>query len=176
MSLKTIRLRNLILKYFLLFFLCVSVYLNMQVYVSGVWKTPSFFMAYTIELLQELFPYFMKKIKNNWTIFWISFFVFLGIIYSGLKYIKLITKHLIFVERKNLILRYFGLFFIMVGTILNLRMLISNTWPTYLFFVLCGVGLIQTAISLLIKQIKISWQLFYALIPFILGYTYLNII
>lgn len=77
-------------------------------------------------------------------------------------------------KRKNLVLRYFGLFFLLMGVILNVKMFIDEAWPTYLFFIICIIGLVQIIISFLIKQIKIGWQIFWALIPFILGFIYLN--
>lgn len=76
---------------------------------------------------------------------------------------------------KNLILRYFGLFLLIVGIILNIKMYIDESWPTYLFFIISGIGVIQIIVSFITKQMRISWQIIWALLPIILGFIYLKI-
>lgn len=77
-------------------------------------------------------------------------------------------------KRKNLVLRYFGLLFLLMGIVLNVKMFIDEAWPTYLFFMICIVGLIQIIMSFLVKPIKIAWQVFWALLPFIITFILLK--
>jgi len=77
-------------------------------------------------------------------------------------------------KNRNLILRYFGLLVLITGVIFNIRMFIIEAWPTSLFFIICLIGIIQVCFSYY-KQIKIAWQIFWCLIPFILGYAYFQI-
>ena len=77
-------------------------------------------------------------------------------------------------KNRNLILRYFGLLVFITGVIFNIRMFIIEAWPTGLFFIICLIGIIQVCFSYY-KQIKIGWQIFWSLIPFILGYAFLQI-
>ncbi|QHC85945.1 hypothetical protein AS589_14705 [Empedobacter brevis] len=79
-------------------------------------------------------------------------------------------------KRKNSILRYSGLLFLIVGIILNIRMFAQEAWPTYLFFIICIIGLVQIIISFITKQLKISWQIFWVFFPFILSIILLKII
>ena len=46
-------------------------------------------------------------------------------------------------KKKNLILKYSGMLFFVIGIILTIRMYTENAWPTYLFFIMCIIGLIQ---------------------------------
>ena len=73
---------------------------------------------------------------------------------------------------KNLFLRYFGLTVLTIGIILNVLMFVENAYPTYLFFIVCGIGIIQFGLSFLSNQIKKPWQIFWSLIPFIIGFIY----
>lgn len=77
-------------------------------------------------------------------------------------------------KQKNLILRYFGLIVLSIGIILNFRMFLSQAWPTYLFFIVCLIGIIQLIISFVLKKMNIFWQVFLILIPFVLGFVILN--
>ena len=77
-------------------------------------------------------------------------------------------------KNNNLILRYFGLLVLITGIIFNIRMFIIEAWPTSLFFIICLIGIIQICFSYY-RKIKIGWQIFWSLIPFILGYAYLQI-
>jgi hypothetical protein len=79
-------------------------------------------------------------------------------------------------QKKNLTLRCFGLLFLLIGIVLNINMYLIEAWPTYLFFIICIIGIFQIVLSLMIKKIKISWQIFWALIPFVIGYIYLKFI
>lgn len=77
-------------------------------------------------------------------------------------------------KNRNSILRYFGLIVLVMGIILNIQMIVNKAWPTYLFFIFCLIGIAQICLSFN-KKIKIVWQIFWSLIPFILGYAYLQI-
>ena len=77
-------------------------------------------------------------------------------------------------KNKNLTLRYFGLFLLVVGIALSVKMYIDRAYPTYLFFVIIAIGIIQIITSFLFKQIKISWQIFWALLPLVVGFLYLK--
>ena len=78
-------------------------------------------------------------------------------------------KNNIEMERKNLTLRYFGLIVFLIGIILNIKMYLNQEWPTYLFYIICFVGIIQILVSIIFKNLKMKWQLFWSLIPFVLG-------
>lgn len=71
-------------------------------------------------------------------------------------------------KKKNLILKYSGMLFFVIGIILTIRMYTENAWPTYLFFIMCIIGLIQIITAFTIKQIKITWQIFWSVFPIIL--------
>lgn len=75
-------------------------------------------------------------------------------------------------KNKNLILRYFGLFLLVVGIILNVKMYVDEAWPTYLFFIISTIGIIQIIASYVSKQMKVSWQILWALSPVLLGFIY----
>ena len=77
-------------------------------------------------------------------------------------------------KNKNLILRYFGLFLLVVGIILNVKMYVDEAWPTYLFFIISTIGIIQIIASYVSKQMKVSWQILWALSPVLLGFIYLK--
>ncbi len=78
-------------------------------------------------------------------------------------------------KNKNLILRYFGLFLLVVGIILNVKMYVDEAWPTYLFFIISAIGIIQIIASFVSKQMKVSWQILWALLPVVLGFIYLKL-
>ena len=75
---------------------------------------------------------------------------------------------------KNLVLRYLGFLFLIIGIYLNIRMFIIEAWATYLFFIICIVGLIQIIVSFLVKPIKVAWQVFWGLLPFIIAFILLK--
>lgn len=79
-------------------------------------------------------------------------------------------------KNKNLILRYFGLFLLVVGIILNVKMYIDEAWPTYLFFIISAIGVIQIIISFVVKQMKLSLQILWALLPIVLGFIYIKLL
>tara|TARA_R110002096_G_scaffold421590_1_gene627439 strand:+ start:758 stop:1057 length:300 start_codon:yes stop_codon:yes gene_type:complete len=79
-------------------------------------------------------------------------------------------------KNKNLVLRYFGLFLLVIGIILNVKMYIDETWPTYLFFIISAIGIIQVIISFTVKRIKVSWQIFWASLPIVLGFIYIKLL
>lgn len=70
----------------------------------------------------------------------------------------------------NKILLCTGLITLFIGIGLNILMFVTQAWPTYLFFILCGIGLIQILIALRIKNIKTSWQIFWGLLPVLVLY------
>ena len=73
-------------------------------------------------------------------------------------------------KNKNLILRYSGLIIFGIGVILNIKMYLNQEWPTYIFYLLCFIGIVQVICAFTLKEIKIGWQVFLILIPFILGF------
>jgi len=78
-------------------------------------------------------------------------------------------------KNKNLIIRYFGLLLLVVGIILSVKIYVDRAYPTYLFFVISGIGIIQIIASFLSKQMKVSWQIFWALLPLVVGFLYLKL-
>jgi len=78
-------------------------------------------------------------------------------------------------KNKNSILLYFGLFLLVVGIILSVKMYVDKAYPTYLFFIIIAIGIIQIIASFLSKQMKVSWQIFWALLPIIIGFVYLKL-
>ena len=78
-------------------------------------------------------------------------------------------------NKRNLPLRYFGLFIFSLGVILNVLMIINEAWPTFLFVIICFIGIFQIAISFYKRNVRISWQFFFGIVPFALGYIYLEI-
>jgi len=77
-------------------------------------------------------------------------------------------------KNKNLILRYFGCFLLVVGIILSIKMYVDKAYPTYLFFLISVIGIIQIIVSFLSKQMKLSWQIFWALLPIVAGFLYVK--
>lgn len=78
-------------------------------------------------------------------------------------------------SRKNLILRYFGIAFLLIGIALNLKMYFNQEWPTVLFLIVCFIGIVQIVLSFILRTMKVGWQIFWALAPFVLGFIYLKI-
>ena len=78
-------------------------------------------------------------------------------------------------KNKNLILRYFGLLLLVIGIILSIKMYVDRAYPTYLFFIIGGIGIIQMMVSFVSKQMKISWQILWSLLPLVLGFIYLKL-
>ncbi len=76
---------------------------------------------------------------------------------------------------KNLILRYFGLALLVIGIALNIKMYVNEEWPTYLFFIICFIGIVQIVLSYTLKAMKSGWQIFWSLLPFAVGFIYLRI-
>jgi hypothetical protein len=72
------------------------------------------------------------------------------------------------------IILWTGLITLVIGIILNVLMFTSQTWPTYLYFILCGIGLLQILIALVFKNIKTGWQIFWGLFPFLVLYGYIE--
>ncbi|MEJ8756690.1 hypothetical protein WG947_06775 [Pontibacter sp. H259] len=78
-------------------------------------------------------------------------------------------------KRKNSILRYFGLTILVLGVVLNILMFILHWWPTYLFFILCGIGIIQIGISFGFSNLRKGWQIFWSSLPFLVGFILFEI-
>lgn len=70
-------------------------------------------------------------------------------------------------SQTNKILLWAGLITLIIGIGLNVRMFVLEAWPTSLFFILCGIGIIQILISLLFKHIKTGWQIIWSVLPFL---------
>lgn len=66
----------------------------------------------------------------------------------------------------NKILQWTGLITLIVGIGLTISMFLSQAWPTYLFFIVCGIGLGQIFIALAFKKIKLGWQIIWSIAPF----------
>jgi len=75
--------------------------------------------------------------------------------------------------KSNKILRWTGLITFLVGVGLSILMYLSQAWPTYLFFLLCGIGIIQVVIAWGFKNIKTTWQFFWSVLPFLTLYVLL---
>ena len=52
-------------------------------------------------------------------------------------------------KKTKLFIRYFGLFILVIGIVLNIKMYLFNEWPTYLFFILSLFGILLIGISYL---------------------------
>ena len=78
-------------------------------------------------------------------------------------------------NRRNLFLRYFGLFVFFIGLVFNILMIANNSWPTFLFLIICLIGILQIAISFNTKNLNIYWQIVLRFIPIVLGYIILEI-
>lgn len=78
-------------------------------------------------------------------------------------------------KNKNLILRYFGLLLLVIGIILSIKMYVDRAYPTYLFFIISGIGIIQIIASFVSKQMKVSWQILWVLLSLVAGFVYLKL-
>lgn len=58
----------------------------------------------------------------------------------------------------------------MLGVVLNILMFTFHWWPTYLFFILCGIGLIQIGLSLGLSSLRKGWQIFWSTLPLLVGF------
>ncbi len=77
-------------------------------------------------------------------------------------------------KNKNLILRYFGLSLIMVGIVLNIKMYLYKEWSTYLFYLLCLIGIVQAIFSFTMKEMGKIWQILWIIIPFLIVVAFFN--
>ena len=59
-------------------------------------------------------------------------------------------------KKRNLILRYFGFFILIIGVVLNILMILGNAWPTYIYALFCLIGILQIVISNSLKNVKQS--------------------
>ena len=78
-------------------------------------------------------------------------------------------------KMKNFILRYIGVIFFLLGVVMNIKMFYYNEWPTIIFFIISGVGIVQILASFFLKDLKILWQLFWAILPFLIIYLFIKI-
>jgi hypothetical protein len=76
-------------------------------------------------------------------------------------------------RQTNKILLWTGLITLLISIGLNVLMFVSQAWPTYLFFILSGIGLLQMLIALGFKNIKTEWQILWGLVPFLLLYGFI---
>ena len=53
-------------------------------------------------------------------------------------------------------------------------MVLSQAWPTYLFFIVMAVGTLLLLLSFFFKNLNTIWQIVIALIPFIAAYIYFD--
>lgn len=75
-------------------------------------------------------------------------------------------------KKKNSLLKTFAWSAISIGVLLNGLMYIKGAYPTYLFFVLMGFGLILLLIGRVVRQMRPMSQLAIALLPFALYFTF----
>jgi hypothetical protein len=68
------------------------------------------------------------------------------------------------------ILRYAGLVIFIIGLALNIWMFLAQAWPTYLFFIIMGVGGLLFGLSFPLKKLTTFWQILIVAIPFIISY------
>ena len=73
------------------------------------------------------------------------------------------------------ILKYVGLTLLVLGTLFNILMFVSQAYPTYLFFIVMAVGLFFFLLSFILKNLTTWWQVFISLIPFIVAYILFDI-
>ena len=70
-----------------------------------------------------------------------------------------------------------GILYVIFGILLNVWMFIGKYWPTYLFFILIGIGFLFLGINSLFKKLhkyKI-WQIIIGISPLIMFYVFLQI-
>jgi hypothetical protein len=77
-------------------------------------------------------------------------------------------------KNKNQIIRYIGLFLLTVGIVLNIKMYVDKAYPTYLFYIVSIVGIVQIIISYTLNNLTKGWQIFWALLPLILFFLILK--
>jgi hypothetical protein len=63
-----------------------------------------------------------------------------------------------------------------LGIVLNLKMVYDKAYPTYLFLVMCLIGLIQVLTSYIIKRISTGWQILVIVITLISSYSALRLL
>lgn len=68
----------------------------------------------------------------------------------------------------NPLLRNFGFLFLFIGAGLTLKMYFCQDFPISLFIFLCVIGILQIILSVALRPMRIIWQIFWTLIPFIL--------
>lgn len=70
-------------------------------------------------------------------------------------------------ENKNLIIRYFGLLLLTIGIVLNVKMYVDQAYPTYLFYIISLVGIVQIVVSYSLNNLTKGWQIFWGVLPLI---------
>ena len=63
---------------------------------------------------------------------------------------------------------------LLLGTMFNILMFIYGGYPTYLFFIMMGVGLLLFVLSIIFKNINTWLQILISLIPFIAAYIFFD--
>ncbi len=81
-------------------------------------------------------------------------------------------KNSLTLKSNNSLLCYIGILILVIGVGLNVKMYVNEEWPTIIFILICCVGLIQIILSFVLRTMKVGWQLFWALIPFVIGWVY----
>ena len=78
-------------------------------------------------------------------------------------------------KQKNKILRYVGLTVLLIGITLNILMFLSYSWPSYFYFILCGIGVILIFLSFGLRRLSRLIQIAIAAVPFVIGFIYFEI-
>lgn len=84
-------------------------------------------------------------------------------------------RQVIGMTKKNLILKISGWILIALGTTLNILMFVSAAYPTYLFFILMGIGILFLVLGAFIKKINVIMQIVVCLTPFIIMFLIFKI-
>lgn len=71
--------------------------------------------------------------------------------------------------KKNMILKILGLFYLIIGSTLQMNMMMDEAWPTYFFIIICLIGVLLLLVAFFVR--KIPW-----LIQFIIGFLLTSIV
>lgn len=67
-----------------------------------------------------------------------------------------------------------GLFYLILGLVLNIKMYLNQTYPTYMYVILMGIGLTMILTNELTKKIPYYiWQLIVGVLPIIGFYLFI---
>lgn len=72
----------------------------------------------------------------------------------------------------------FGIAYLIYGLVMNYRMFTEKMWPTYLFFISMGIGIIFLAINKSTKRLPNFrfWQILIGILPVTLFYVYTKVL